>query len=530
MREATQVQPSRPEAVIRTHEQEGCEQEEIIKRQADKINAQEEVIRTQASQIHAYQEELGQFVQQIEDLGGQLEELSEQVEKLQDQGKKNSSNSGLPPSSDRFARQKKSRSLRVRSGKKPGGQKGHEGRTLQLVSDPDLIVVHAVQACDYCRTDLCGVQSIRGERRQVINLPVKRRMVTEHHNESKCCPRCQTITVAPFPEDVKAPIQYGADLAAAAVYLSCQQLQPIGRTAEILADLWDCPISAGSIQAMIGRCARALCGVEEQIKEALIHSKVNHHDETGCYLAGARWWVHSCSTKMLTHYAVHIKRGADALEAIGILPLFTGTSIHDGWTSYWKYTNCQHGLCNVHHLRELKFFAVEKKQAWAADLMAVLLEMKEAVEQAKAAGLDRVEPQMRRQLLDRYQAAIAAGYKANPPTPPPAIPKRGKQGQSKARNLLDRLSKHQDSVLRFLDDFDVPFDNNLAERDLRMFKVKQKISGCFRSLGGAQAFARIRGYLSTLRKQGMNLLLSLEMALVGHPLSPAGLSPTASSP
>lgn len=528
MREATQEPYWQAEA--KKQRQQMLEQEEIIRRQADKINAQEEEIRRQSGRIEVQQEEIGQCVEQIEDLGGQLEELSEQVEKLQDRVKKNSSNSGLPPSSDRFARQKKNRSLRVRSGKKPGGQKGHEGTTLRLVADPDLIVVHAVQACDYCRTDLCGVESIWSERRQVINLPVKRRIVTEHHNESKCCPRCATITVALFPEDVKAPIQYGADLAAAAVYLSCQQLQPLGRTAEILADLFDCPMSTGSVQAMIGRCALALCGVEKQIKEALIQQKVNHHDETSCYVAGARWWLHSCSTKLLTHYAVHIKRGADALEAIGILPQFTGTCIHDGWTSYWKYAKCQHGLCNVHHLRECKFFAGEKKQAWAADLIAVLLDMKEAVEAAKAAGRDRVAPQLRQQLLDRYQAAIVAGYDANPPAPPPAVVKRGKQGQSKARNLLDRLSKRQDCVLRFLDDFDVPFDNNLAERDLRMLKVKQKISGCFRSEAGAQAFARIRGYLSTLRKQGMNLLLSLEQALVGYPLSPARLSCPPSSP
>ena len=523
MREATQEPYWQAEA--QKHRQQVLEQEEIIRRQADKINAQEEVIRRQSSKIEVQQEEIGQCVEQIEDLGGQLQELSEQVEKLQDRVKKNSSNSGLPPSSDRFARQKKNRSLRVRSGKKPGGQKGHPGQTLSLVANPDETVIHPVQSCEYCRRDLREVQSIWGERRQVINLPVKRRMVTEHHNESKCCPRCATITVAPFPEDVKARVQYGADIGAVAVYLNCQQLQPIGRTVEILADLLDCPMSTGSVQAMIGRSALALRSVEEQIKEALIQQKVNHHDETGCYVAGARWWLHSCSTKLLTHYAVHLKRGADALEAIGILPRFTGTCIHDGWTSYWKYAKCQHGLCNVHHLRELKFFASEKKQAWAADLMAVLLDMKEAVEQAKAAGRDRVEPQVLQHLLDCYQAAIAAGYKVNPPTPPPAIPKRGKQGQSKARNLLDRLSKHQDAVLRFLYDFDVPFDNNLAERDLRMFKVKQKISGCFRSTAGAEGFARIRGYLSTLRKQGMNLLLSLEQVLLGYPVLPVSLSP-----
>ncbi len=527
MREAIQKEQWRAEAEEKT--QQIREQEEIIRRQADKINHQEEEIRAQASQIHVQQEEIAQFVQQLEELGGQLEDLSEQVEKLQEKTNKNSSNSSLPPSSDRFARQKKTRSLRKKSGKKPGGQKGHEGKTLSLVANPDLVVLHEVEVCDYCHSDLQSMPSIRDERRQVINLPVKRTVVTEHESQSKCCPRCQTITVAPFPADVKAPVQYGADVGAAAVYLSSQQLQPIGRTAEIFSHLFDCPISGGSIQAMIDRCALALCGIEEQIKQALRAAKVIHNDETGCYVAGKRQWGHSCSTETLTHYAIHVKRGREATDAIGILLGYTGTSIHDGWTSYWKYLSCQHGLCNVHHLRELTYQAEEKKQKWAADLIQVLLEMKEAVEQAKAAGRRSVEPQKRQALLDRYQSAIQAGYAANPPVPRD-LAKKGRRPQSKARNLLDRLSTHQASVLRFLDDFDVPFDNNLAERDLRMFKVKQKISGCFRSEGGAQAFARIRGYLSTLRKQGMNLLLSLELALAGHPLAPAGLSPMASSP
>jgi transposase len=530
MRETTDVQHGQPEAEKRTPEQQIREQEEIIGRQADKINHQEEVMRAQAKQIYEQQEEIGQCVQQIEDLGGQLEELCEQVEKLQEKTKKNSSNSSLPPSSDRFARQKRSRSLRKKSGKKPGGQKGHEGKTLPLVANPDLVVLHEVEICEYCHSNLQELASIRDERRQVISLPIKRRVVIEHQTQSKCCPRCQSITVAPFPADVKAPIQYGADIGAVAVYLNCQQLQPIGRTAHILADLFDCPMSPASVQAMIGRCAKALCGIEEQIKQALITSSVTHHDETSCYLAGARWWWHSSSTKELTHYAVHVKRGREAMDAIGIVPALSGTSIHDGWTSYWGYSNCQHGLCNVHHLRELKFFAEDKQQQWAADLIGVLLDMKQAVEQAKAQGASSLEPSKRAELLDRYQAAIALGYTANPASPPPALVKRGRRGQSKARNLLDRLSKRQYAVLRFLDDFAIPFDNNLAERDIRMVKVKQKISGCFRSLGGAEGFARIRGYLSTLCKQGMKLLLSLEQALAGHPLAPVSLSQSAHSP
>jgi transposase len=216
------------------------------------------------------------------------------------------------------------------------------------------------------------------------------------------------------------------------------------------------------------------------------------------------------------------------MDAIGILKARRGISIHDDWASYWSYQNCEHGSCNVHHLRDLKYQAEEKQQSWAADLIKVLLDMKEAVEQARAQGQTSVDPGLRAGLLGRYEKAIAAGYEAHPLLPAPARPKRGKRKQSPARNLLDRLSKHQDAVLLFLDDFDVPFDNNLAERDIRMVKLKQKISGCFRSTGGAEGFARIRGYLSTLRKQGMNLLLSLEQALLGYPVVPASLSPPSS--
>ena len=513
-----------PSAERNPLEQQVKERDVIIGRQAAKITEQEELILVLTSKMYEKQEELGQCVQQIEDLGGQLEALAEQVETLQDKVKKNSSNSSLPPSSDRFGRQKRTRSLRKRSGKKPGGQPGHLGQTLQLVADPDETVVHAVECCEYCQRDLRQVQSLRQERRQVITLPEKRRVVIEHHTESKCCPCCQTVTVAPFPANVKAPIQYGADIGAVAVYLNCQQLQPLGRTAQIMADLLDCPISAGTVLSMIERCAGQLVEIEEQIKAALIVARVTHHDETGCYVGGKRWWDHSCSTETLTHYGVHPRRGREAMDAIGILPKRRGISIHDDWASYWSYENCEHGSCNVHHLRDLKYQAEEKGQSWAADLITVLLDMVQAVQAAQAKGETSVDPVLRAELLSGYEKAIAAGYKAHPPPPAPARPKRGKRKQSPARNLLDRLSTHHDAVLRFLDDFDVPFDNNLAERDIRMVKLKQKISGCFRSTDGAEEFARIRGYLSTLRKQGMNLLLSLEQALLGYPILPISLS------
>jgi transposase len=497
------------------------EQQEIIRLQQVQIESQHETIATLQEMIGSLQEEVRrshQLCEEVVSLREQVEELSQENQRLQDRLKKNSSNSSLPPSSDRFVRQK--RSLREKSGRSVGGQPGHEGVTLCMKEDPDEVLIHAVECCEHCQADLGQVQNLGGERRQVIHLPIKPTVVVEHQTESKCCPHCSMITTACFPQDVRAPIQYGADIAAVGVYLIQDKLLPYERASELLSDLLGWPIGVAALGRWNSRCARNLEAVEEQIKQALREAKVLHHDETGFYVMGQRWWMHNTSTKRLTHYTVHRKRGRQALDAIDILAHFHGTSIHDGLTSYWAY-GCLHGLCNVHHLRELKYQVEQKKQTWAGDLIGVLLDMKQAVQQAKEAGLMCLEPVQRSKLVTRYEAAIAAGYVANPPDPPPKVIKRGRRAQSKARNLLDRLCKHQGAVLRFLDDFAVPFDNNLAEQDLRMVKVQQKVSGCFRSEQGALAFARIRGYISTLRKQGMQVLSALEMALVGHPISPA---------
>jgi transposase len=274
------------------------------------------------------------------------------------------------------------------------------------------------------------------------------------------------------------------------------------------------------LAGLVERCAEQLAPVEQEIKAALSRAEVLHQDETGLYVAGKRHWMHVSATEQLTHYAVHPTRGKAALEAIGILANFGGVSVHDGWGSYWHY-QCQHALCNVHHLRDLLFLEEEQQQAWAAEMKELLLDSKAAVEQARAEGRSRLHPLEVADWKARYSALLTEGYQANPPDPPPETGRRGRRKQSVARNLLDRLSKHQEAVLLFLDNFAVPFDNSLAERDIRMVKVQQKISGCFRSEAFAVAFCRIRGYLSTLRKQGLAVLTALEQALVGHPVSPA---------
>src|SRR5216683_8015538 len=459
-------------------------------------------------------EELDQLRQEHTALRDQVTFLSERISVLEAQLAKDSHNSHLPPSSDRFGRQPKS--LRKKSGKKPGGQEGHPGKTLLFSPCPDEVMVHRVERCEQCQADLRQVPASMVERRQVVDVPPTRLLVREHHSEQKQCPQCQQITVASFPAEVRAPVQYGPRIAAMAVYLVQQQLLPLARACEVLEDVLAVSLSEGTLCDLTLRCASNLIEVEQHIKEALIASSVIHQDETGLYVTGHRQWMHVTCTPTLTHYGVHASRGHEALDAIGILPRFGGTSVHDGWRSYFLYA-CSHALCLVHLLRELTFLAEEQGLEWAADLKALLLSMKEATDEARQHGLATLHPLE----VEDWQAqfvALVAHADATTPTAQAPPGTKGRAKQSAARNLLDRLIGDQEAVLAFLHRLVVPFDNNQAERDIRMVKVQQKVSGSFRSEAGATAFCRIRGYLSTLRKQGLDLLASLEATLRGHPI------------
>ncbi len=452
----------------------------------------------------------------------QIAVLDSRLKQIEERLAKDSHNSHLPPSSDRFARQKKTKSLRKKSGKKPGAQEGHEGNTLFQTSEPDQIIVHEVSTCGACQQDLREAPATLVERRQVFDIPPKRLIVIEHQAQEKLCPRCQAATKAAFPEGVSAPVQYGPALGALGVYLTQQQLLPYARACETIQDLIGPAMTVGTLKALIERCALHLQPVEEQIKEHLKRARVIHLDETGLYVMGKRFWMHVAATALLTYYAVHAKRGSIALDAIGLLNQFEGISVHDGWVTYWKYV-CDHALCNVHHLRELTYLFEEQQQSWAGDMRALLLAMHAAVKEAQEQGREQLDDTELANWRAEYQTLLQEGWLANPPDPPATdgMIQRGRRKQSAARNLLDRLTKHQEAVLRFLENFAVPFDNSQAERDIRMVKVQQKVSGGFRSLLGAEAFCRIRGYLSTLRKQGHSVLTALELALVGHPLFPA---------
>jgi transposase len=295
------------------------------------------------------------------------------------------------------------------------------------------------------------------------------------------------------------------------------------RTCEILSDVVGANISEGTLFNTRSQCFERLAANEEAIKTEIVASDVVHFDETGMRVSGKLWWLHVACTDGLTYYCVHSKRGREAIDQMEILPQFEGKAVHDGWKSYQDY-KCEHYLCNAHHLRELTLIWEQYQQAWALQMFILLGSIKTAVDEAQAT-LKQVATEVLDAFEARYQQILDQGFGANPPPPPPPPTKHrrksgGRLKQSPARNLLGRLQKHQTSVLGFMHDRDVPFDNNQAERDIRMVKLKQKISGTFRSVTGAKMFCRIRGYISTLRKRGLNVLDAFISLFSGHPQSP----------
>jgi transposase len=430
----------------------------------------------------------------------------------------NSRNSGKPPSSDGPGMKPHPQSQRKPTGRKMGGQPGHQGYTLQPVKQPDEVQVHAPSRCGACGQSLEGVPATRRERRQVMELPPVQVRVIEHQAETKCCPGCGAETSGAFPEGVEAPAQYGPGVTTVAVYLNQQQLLPMQRTCELMSEVFGCPIAEGTLESAVEQCHAHLATVEAGIKEQVSKADIAHFDETGLNVNGKTHWLHVASTSALTFYAPHAKRGGEALEAIGILPGFKGKAVHDGLTSYGLYKGCQHVLCNAHHVRELTFVAEELGQVWAQGMKELLLEIKQATDTAREQGVAALATDMKGAFEARYDALLEMGLKMNPPPVPTG--KAGRPSRGKAGNLVDRLRAHKGATLAFMEDLTVPFDNNQAERDLRMVKVKEKISGCFRTMTGADRFCRIRGYISTLRKQGIPILTALSQAMVGSPPMP----------
>lgn len=463
------------------------------------------------------QQEIKRLQQKIQELESALEAAQRQIAELTALVNQNSRNSHWPSSRDKSRKKKRTKSLRRKSDKTPGGQEGHQGHTLKMSEPPDVIATHRPQVCQHCQQPFEEEQrAVAVDKRQVHDLPPMRVIVTEHQAETLSCAHCGQLSQGAFPDGVVGPVQYGPRVQQLAVYLKSEQYIPYDRSRRFIADLFGLKLSPGTLQNMIGRAAKRLRPVVEQIKAALIAGHILHCDESGFYIAGQRHWLHVAATDSLTYYYPHPRRGHKATDAMGILPHFRGTAIHDFWSAYRHYQKCRHGLCNVHHLRDLTAVVENDNQAWANRFQWFLLSAKQIVDQARLTGAASLPQKKVAQIERIYAQLIQTALKANPP-PPGGWPKgkRGRPKKTKPRNLAERLDKHRHEVLAFVYDFKVPFDNNLAERDIRMLKVQQKISGCFRSQAGANDFCTIRSYLSTIRKQGVSVWSALGSLFAG---------------
>ena len=424
-----------------------------------------------------------------------------------------SRNSSKPSSADGLSKPPpKPKSLRVAGQRSSGGQKGHAGHTLKKVDKPDYIEMHGPgKHCDECQSPL--PDGVIVEARQVFDLPVLLHEVTEHRiTESKCT--CGKVHRGVFPVDVTAPVQYGPRSKAAAVSLTDDHMMPVARTSQVMGDFFGLTMSEGTIQTSKKEVASLLTPTVDAIAGACQQTAVLCVDETGMRVAGKLHWMHIMATMTLTWMACHAKRGKDAFDELGMLPLYLGTLIHDGWKPYRELL-CKHGLCNAHHLRELTYQFEEMKQAWAKRMIDLLV--------AACHEVGTVGGPLSANRITYYRSAyeeiLVEGEEANPRAPP-TPGKRGKTPQTKGFNLLGRLRTYKDDVWRFATDPSVPFTNNIAEQAARMSKVKQKIAGCFRTKKGIDSFCVIRSYIATMRKQEANIYQSLVLTFQGKTPQP----------
>lgn len=457
----------------------------------------------------------------------QLTRLEARVKELEAQLSLNSRNSSKPSSSD-GPKKPQPRSRRGKSGKRSGGQPGHKGATLKRVDDPDHVVTHGLDHCRGCGTGLSAVRTSGVQTRQVFDLPPMAISVTEHRVPVKDCPCCAARCVGAFPGGVEQPVQYGPGVQAMATYLSQYQLLPYARLTELFDDLFGVKLSQGTLDNILGRGAAHLGDFDQAVRDALAASAVIHLDESGVRVGRDLHWVHVACTPMLTSYLIHPKRGREAMDLMGVLDAHGGYAVHDHWSPYFSFEGQLHVLCNAHILRELIYAHEQHGQAWAEKMITCLLDAKKEVDAAKDAG----ELGLSEKRLDyhdnRYDRILRSARCELPVMVDPPPGTRGRKKQHKVKNLHDRLVTFKPEFMAFVYDFMLPFDNNQAERDVRMVKVKQKISGCFRSTRGATQFALIRGYISTARKQGRNILGALQDAFLGRPFDP--LEPAKAQP
>ena len=444
-----------------------------------------------------------------EALKGLVVALTQEITELKAKLNKNSKNSNKPPSSDGPAKGSPKNS-RVPSGKKSGGQPGHEGKTKPLTSSPDTVV--ELKPKTECG---CGGQIIvRNDNftvRQVTDVVIPKTITIEYHANEGTCETCGKTHRASFPNGVDGVVSYGDNLQAIVTYLTTYQLVPLKRTTELMKDLFGIDISQGTIVSSTQEAYNNLAETENRTKDEIIESEVAGFDESGMRVAGKNHWLHTASTSTATVYSIHPKRGKEAMDEMGILPRFSGTAIHDHWKSYYHY-DCSHGECNQHHLRQLQYLFEDLDCSWAGEMMCLLLRIKRHVDltrlfspkeqEAYSLGKEDVEiyEKMYRDILEKARETI-------------------EESPLDSRRMVKRLGKFEHETLLFMYDFAVPFTNNLAERDIRMPKAKQKISGGFRTKEGADAFARTRGFISTVKKRGKNVMDGISAIFKGDSLN-----------
>lgn len=450
---------------------------------------------------------------QIKEQQVRIQQLEVRVHELEARLSKNSSNSSKPPGSDGL--KKKTKSLRDKSDKKTGAQQGHVGKGLAQVGNPDFIVTHTPTNCYGCGLSLSQVNGACAEKRQVFDIPQPKIKVTEHQALEKRCPCCGELNRGAFPEDIRGPVQYGARVQALTVYFAHQHFIPVDRVCQIFEDVFGFSISPGTCSNIDKKLFRRLESFERSLKTYLLAARVLHFDETGMRCEKKLRWVHVASSQLATLYTIHAKRGQEAIDEAGILPLFQGIGIHDHWFPYFAYEQIIHGLCNAHHLRELTFIHEQEKEDWAKRMKNLLISAKNEVDRNLEQGA--LPQEILLEIEKAYSQILAEGFNYHALLPPLPKGKRGRQKQRDGKNLLDRLKEKRNCVLLFIYDFSVGFTNNQAEQDVRMVKLKQKISGCFRTFKGGHTFCRIRSYISTARKQSWNIWDALAEAIRGCP-------------
>ena len=438
-------------------------------------------------------------------------ELKAEIKRLNEIINKDSSNSSKPPSTDNGFKDKAE--SKVKKKKTRGSQVGSKGTNLKKVANPDIVKVLVVPNCRNCNHNLEKVNSKLVSTKQLFDIPKIKIEVTEFQQHTKVCPCCNLINKPEYPKALKSYVQYGDNIKGLITYLNTYQMLPYERISELIEDFISHKMSNGTIYNILNTFYEKLEPFENSVKELLLKSKVINLDETGTRVKNKLHWTHTVSTSKLTYYMIHKKRGTEAMDMMKILPTFEGIAVHDHWKPYNKY-DCKHSFCNAHHLRELMGILQNENVRWARDMHSLLTNMNNYIYKVKENN--KVSPSKGKiaQFYTQYQKICQSALKFYPPPTQISKTKR-KPKQSKGKNLLDRFIAYKDGVLMFLTNFLVPFTNNLAERDLRMIKVKEKISGCFASFKGAEIFNRIRGFISTMKKNNYSVLSELNNVLKG---------------